>query len=296
MKLRTRYLLPVIVLCTGLAAIPSLATSAGSSTATVSGLESLMWSPMEVAITPGGTVTFKNTSTRIQHGIVWTKKPETPACSGVPIDKGEYNWQGSCKFEREGVYEYYCWVHGLSMSGKIFVNAAGTIPTTTTTSTSTSTTHNTSNTSSTSSTMTMSTTTTSTSPPPHSEGGEGGSRSTGGGPLDSLKGAAVSLRASQRGRRLHGSVQVAVRGSTLTVEVFAASAQIARARRLQERVGKLVRSALAAGRTSFSVALDAKAAHALRRRHHLRVSVRLALTAPSGARVTRTLSAVLHSR
>jgi plastocyanin len=300
MKLRNRYLLPAIVLCTGLAAIPSLATSAGSSTATVSGLESLMWSPMEVAITPGGTVTFKNASTRVAHGIVWTSKPETPACSGVPIDKGEFNWQGSCKFEKEGVYEYYCYVHGLSMSGKVFVNAAGTTTTTTTSSSttqSTSTRSSTSSRSTTSSTMMMSTTTaTSTSPSPHSEGGEGGSRSSSG-PLDSLKGGAVSLPASQRGPRLHGSVEVAVKGSTLTVEVFAASAKIAkRARRAQERVGKLVRSALAAGRTSFSIALNAKAVHALRRRRHLRVSVRLALIAPGGARATRTLSVVLHSR
>lgn len=280
MRLRMRFVLPVIVLCTGLAAIPSLASSAGSSTATISGLESLMWSPMEVAITPGGKVTFENASTHVEHGIVWKSGPETPVCSGVPVNHGEYNWQGYCTFEKEGVYEFYCYIHGIHMSGKVFVNATGTIPTTTTTTTT--------STYDSSTTMTMSTTSTLTTstPLPYEESGK-----SPGGKTDSLKGGAVLLATSQHGAHVKGSVKVAVSDSTLTVEVFA---RLGSAKHRQLRVGKLVRSSLARGRAPFSVALNAKATHALHRGQRLPVNVHLSLTAPGGQRSTRTLPVVLH--
>jgi plastocyanin len=278
-----RYVLPVIVLCAVLAAIPSLASSTGSSTATISGLESKMWSPMEVAITPGGTVTFENTSTVVPHGVVWKAgNPETPSCSGVPIDKGETNWQGTCTFTKEGTYGFYCYTHGMAMSGKVFVNASGTIPTTTTTTTTTS---SKTTSSGTSTTMSMSMTSTSTS---------SSSSYGGGGAADSLRGSSVRLPASQHGAHVKGSVAIARSGSGLVVEVLTSTATLAKAHRHETRVGLLKRSHLPAGRTSFSVALNAKAARALRHRHRLAVKVRMALTAPAGAKVTRTLGVVLH--
>lgn len=292
MRSRMRYVLPVIVLCAVLAAIPSLASSTGSSTATVSGTESKMWSPMEVAITPGGTVTFQNTSNTVPHGVVWKSgNPETPSCSGVPIDKGETNWQGTCTFTKEGTYAFYCYVHGMSMSGKVFVNASGTIPTTTTTTTSSSKTTS----SGTSTTMTMSMTSTSTTSSPSSGEGEGGGKHNSGAPADSLLGSSVRLASSQHGAQVKGSVAIARNGSSLTIEVLTATATLAKAHRHETRVGLLKRSHLPAGRTSFSVALSAKAARALRHRHRLAVTVRIALTAPGAAKVTRTLYVVLHA-
>jgi plastocyanin len=293
MRSRTRLVLPVIVLCAVLAAIPSLASSTGTSTATISGLESRMWSPMEVAITPGGTVTFQNTSTKVEHGVVWKAgNPETPACSGVPIDKGETNWQGTCTFSKEGTYAFYCYVHGTAMSGKVFVNASGTIPTTTTT---TTTTTSSSKTTGTSTTMTMSMSSTSASST--TSGGEGGEeRGEGGSPADSLLGSSVHLPKSQRGAHVQGSVEVAKGGSGLVVEVLTSAATLAKAHEHQARVGLLKRSGLSAGRASFSVALDAKAVHALHRKHRLAVSVRITLSAPGGAKARRTLRVVLHAR
>lgn len=94
MSLRKRYLPVVALLGAGLAVIPAMATSTPSSTATVSGIETDMWSPMEVAITPGGTVTFQNASSSVPHGVVWKDGPETPACTGVPINEGATNWRG----------------------------------------------------------------------------------------------------------------------------------------------------------------------------------------------------------
>jgi plastocyanin len=290
MRSRMRFVLPVIVLCAVLAAIPSLASSTGSSTATISGLESKMWSPMEVAITPGGTVTFRNASTKEEHGVVWKAgNPETPSCSGVPINKGETNWEGTCTFTKEGTYGFYCFVHGMGMSGKVFVNASGTIPTTTTTTT-------TSSSKTTSSTMTMTMTSTSVSSTTLGGGEGGGEHGQGGGQADSLFGSSVHLPASQRGAHVKGSVEVARSGSSLLVEVLATTAALAKAHKHQTRVGLLKRSGLSTGKASFSVALSAKAAHALHRKRRLTVSVRMTLTPPEGAKATRTLGVVLHAQ
>ncbi len=282
MSLRKRYLPVVALLGAGLAVIPAMATSAPSSTATVSGIETDMWSPMEVAITPGGTVTFQNTSSSVPHGVVWKSGPEIPACTGVPINEGATDWQGSCTFSKEGTYDYYCYIHGMKMAGSIYVNAAGTVPAPTTPSTTTP---------STTPTTTMGTMPMGTSPPTGAgPAGEGGSV----GPLDSLSGSSVRLSSRQRGERIRGSVGVAQGGSKLTVEVLAATAQLAEARRSQTRVGRLVRASLPVGRASFSVALDARARRALHQRRRLTVSVRLALIAPGGMVSTRATPVVLR--
>jgi plastocyanin len=89
---------------------------------TVSGLESRMWSPMEVTVAAGGAVTFQDTSTSVPHGVVWEgSDPNTPSCSGVPVDRGETNWRGSCSFTKAGTFRYYCYVHGMAMSGTVNV-------------------------------------------------------------------------------------------------------------------------------------------------------------------------------
>jgi plastocyanin len=293
MRMRKRYLPLVALLGASVAVLPAIASSAGpSSTATVSGLESLMWSPMEVTVTPGGTVTFEDASTSVPHGIVWTHVPATPSCTGVPIDEGKTDWQGTCTFAQEGVYEYDCYVHGAYMSGKVYVSQAGTMPTSSSTAPGSSST----------STMTMSAPGASTVP---------GATQTGATkpptPADSLSASTLRLASSQRGPRVQGSVQVAQSGSRLTVEVFTAAAQLAdvarlghpaqraRARRSPARIGRFARSSLPAGRAFFSVTLDQRAARALRKNRHLAVSVRLMLTTPAGTVVTRAVPVILHA-
>jgi plastocyanin len=327
MRLRKLYLPLVALLGAFVAVIPSIASSAGPSTATVSGLESIMWSPMEVAITPGGTITFEDTSSRVPHGVVWTNVPETPVCSGVPIDEGRTDWKGKCTFNREGTYEYYCYVHGMTMSGKIFVNAAGTIPTTTeTTTTGTVTTSTmpttTVTTPATTPTTTMPTTTTpttpgttsstsntTTQPGPPSAGssaypgagsGPGGSSTMGGSspggqaPRDSLAGGSLRLAGVQR-NDVQGSVQIAQAGSHLEIDLLAASTAVAAgARPAVVPVGRLVRSEVPAGRFSFKLALSKRARLALQRRGRLPVTVKLVLTPPAGTRLTRALTLTVH--
>jgi plastocyanin len=327
MRLRRRYLPFMALLGASVAVIPAIASSAGPSTATVNGTESLMWSPMEVAITPGGTVTFEDGSSRVPHGVVWANVPETPGCSGVPIDEGRTNWTGKCTFNREGTYEYYCYVHGLKMSGKIFVNAAGTIPTTTETTPTGTTTTGTTTTSSTP--TTTATTPTTTTPPtttpmtipiapgttsntpnvtPSQTGtpsagtstysgaaGSGVSSAMGGAspggraPKDSLTGGSLQLASSQRGN-VHGSVEVAQAGSRLEINLLASSATVASSSHSATlAVGRLIKADIPAGRFSFRISLSKRARLALARRGRLVLTVKIALTPPGGTRLTRAL-------
>lgn len=326
MRLRIRHASWVLIVGAALAVIPAVASSAGSDEATISGLSSDMWSPMEVAITPGGTVTFQDT-TSIPHGVVWTNVPETPKCMGVPIDEGRANWTGSCSLSQEGVYEYYCYVHGVMMSGKIFVNAAGTTTTTTTTTTKTSTTKTTSTTSTTTKTSSSSTTSstsssstqTSTSPSSTSTSstqttnvpltstsqttsvsatgaGTGSQDKAGKGQAahDSLDGGSLKLVKSQRGTSVRGSVEVAQGGSRLEVELFARGASIAGSHASRVLVGRLVQSKLSVGRFAFKVALDGRARRSLARHRRLQLSVKVLLAPSHGKSQARTLSVTLR--
>jgi plastocyanin len=125
-RTRKRYLLLAVVFVAAFQVVPAMAESSP----TVSGTESLMWVPREVTVTPGGSVIFQDTSTSVPHGVVWeTGDPSTPACSGVPVNKGETNWKGSCTFAKAGIYKYFCFVHGPAMSGVVNVRSAEPAPT-----------------------------------------------------------------------------------------------------------------------------------------------------------------------
>jgi plastocyanin len=124
-RTRKRYLLLAGVVGAALGAVPAIAETSP----TVSGTESLKWVPPEVTVAPGGTVNFQNTSASVPHGVVWEAgNPSTPACSGVPVNRGETNWKGSCTFTNAGTYRYYCYVHGRAMSGSVNVGST-TLPT-----------------------------------------------------------------------------------------------------------------------------------------------------------------------
>jgi plastocyanin len=140
--------LPLIALLCGvsIALLPSLASSATTASVEAinegSGLygETHRWSPAQVAVTTnGGKVTFANNSAAVPHGIIWKSGPGTPTCEEgagkVPVGVGHsgYSWSGACTFTQEGTYSYYCSVHGLAMSGTVYVNGAGALPPTATT-------------------------------------------------------------------------------------------------------------------------------------------------------------------
>ncbi len=265
-----RHFLLASVLGAGVVALPAIASS--ETTPTVSAVEKgpyYAWSPSEVTVSPSGQVTFANATAGVPHGIVWLSSTK-PSCAGsVPDGEGgkatssSASWSGACTFSQAGTYDFRCSVH-LEMTGTVTVNANGTTTTTTTTPTTT-------------------TTTTPTTPEPPS-----GSPLAGG----------PSLRASQRGSSVHGSIAIsqAGAGDRLEIDVFAKSASLAKAKHpARVRVGWLVRSSVLAGRLSFSVKLDAKARRALKRHGRLALTVKIMLTPTSGEPFSVTRAVVEHA-
>jgi plastocyanin len=213
------------------------------------------WSPAQVTVSVGAAVTFRNSS-EVLHGVEWRSaiKPSceegpgkvpvgtTPAASGT-------NWSGACTFSQPGTYTFYCTVHRAEMTGTITVNAESPTPTTTTAPT----------------TNSAPTTTTPTTP------GTSSSPLIGG----------PSLRSTQRGGTVRGSLEVsqAGAGSRLEVDLFADSASLATAKHpTRVRVGRLVRNSLSAGKVPFAVGLTPRARGALKRHHRLKLTVMITLT------------------
>ena len=286
MRLRKRYLPFVALLGAAAALIPSMASSANTPmTATVSGTEAITWSPMEVAIAPGGTVTFEDPSKTVAHGVVWKSGPETPVCSGVPINEGRKHWKGTCTFTREGTYRYYCFVHGEMMSGVVAV--ANTAPTPTNTTSTTPTQPGTS--------MPGMTMTGGEAPP--SQGGGAGTTggSSGAGTKDTLGSGVLSLALRQRGS-VRGSLVVAQASSRLVIELIAPADEIGHSRQAHGTLlaGRLLEAHLPAGHVQFRVPLTVAARSALARLGRLSLTVRIRLTPPAGAAITRTLHVALR--
>jgi len=229
------------------------------------------WLPSTATVGAGGVVTLSNPTT-VNHGVRWVGGPTTPTCSsGVPVGTTEAasgaKWSGMCTFAQPGTYTFYCTVHGPEMTGTITVNPNGTTTTTT---------------------MTTPTTTTTTTTPTTPAEPPSGSPLVGG----------PSLRSSQHGSSVRGSVQISKAGvgSRLEVDLLVKSASLAKVKRsMQVRVGRLVRSSLYAGSVSFVVPLTARGKAALRRQRRLALTVQIVLTPLSGAPVTVTKSVVLHA-
>jgi plastocyanin len=271
-----RYLFLAAVLGGMVVVVPAIASS--ESSPTVSGLESIMWSPAAASVEAGGTVTFQNTSAVVPHGVVWeTGDPETPACNGVPLNEGKTEWKGSCTFAKPGVYKYYCYVHGMEMSGTIDVGSSGTTTTAPTTTT----------------TPGGATPTSPTVPP-----GEPNSEQSPGSPLAGSAANAIGLARAQHGKSVSGSVQIsrAGVGARLRVDLLTSAASLGKGRHsAQIRVGRLLRSSLKAGKLSFLVPLDAKARAALHHNRRLALTVKITLTPEHGATVKVTRSIVVHA-
>jgi plastocyanin len=138
MRTRKRYPLLLTSLALAVAGLPAVASSAGPSIVATntpgSGLyseEHHAWTPPQVSVGTGGTVTLSNSS-EVPHGIEWRSalKPTceegagkvpvgtTPAASGT-------KWTGTCTFSQAGTYTFYCTVHGPEMTGTITVRNPG---------------------------------------------------------------------------------------------------------------------------------------------------------------------------
>jgi plastocyanin len=312
MRLRKRYLPLAALLGAAVAVLPTIASSAVTATVNAESNTATCnyncWSPAQVTVTSGDMVAFKNSSGVI-HGVVWeSSNPATPTCTNVPVNSSSTSFNGTCTFSQAGTYNFYCYVHGTSMSGTITANANGTTTTTTTGTTTTTTTPTT--TSTTTTTPPPTTTTTTTPPPPQStstatqSSTTPSSSTTATTPVEPPPGSPLlrspSLRSTQRGTSVKGSLNVsqAGGGGRLEVDLFAKSASLARTRRSGSgsvRVGRLVRASVSVGRVSFSVSLTARGKRALTRHRHLALTVKITLTPVRGTPVSVTRNVVLRA-
>jgi plastocyanin len=262
-RLRGRYMPLAAIVGAFVALLPAVASSETSPTidAVNGSLYTHSWSPAQVSVGAGGTVSIRN-PTAVLHGVEWVGSLKPECTSGVPVgttpSSSGTQWSGTCTFAQPGTYTFYCTVHGPEMTGTVTVSAAGTTTTTVTTPTTTG------------------------SPGP----GEPGSGSPFlGGP---------SLASSQRGGVVRGSLAIsgAGAGDRLEVDVFAKGASVGRGRhRERVRVGRLVRGSVSSGEVGLFVRLDAAARHALKRHRRLALVVRITLTPRYGnpTSVTRTV-------
>jgi plastocyanin len=277
--MRRRYIPLAAVLGAAAAVLPTVASS--ETTPAINALnepggvyseEHHRWSPAQATVAVGGTVTFSN-STEIPHGVHWIGPPATPVCEegagkvpvGTEPKASGTKWSGACTFSQPGTYTFYCTVHGPEMTGTVTVLPSGTT---------------------TPSTTTPTTTSTSTTPTTPTET-----------PAESPLLGSPSLRSSQRGGVVKGSLEISKVGvgDRLEIDLFAKQASLAKShRQARVRVGRLVRGSVPAGKLSFAVKLDAKARKALAHRRRLALSVRITLTPTYGESLTVTRAVVVR--
>ncbi len=271
MRMRRRYLPAAALLGLAVSVLPAVAGS--ETTPSISAYNEPgiygqhSWMPSTATVSSGGVVKFVNPYSTTYHGLKFTggSAGATPSCTGIPAaaseETGAINWHGECTFSTPGTYTFICTVHPTEMKGTITVNPNGTTTTTTTTTTATP--------------------TTPVEPQP-------------GSPLL----GSPSLRSSQRGGSVKGSLDISTAGAgdRMEIDVFANRASLAKAGHARRvRVGRLVRGSVSAGKLSFAVKLNAKARSALKRHRRLALAVKITLTPVHGEPLTVPRSVVEHA-
>ena len=211
------------------------------------------WKPASVTSISGGAVAFRNPGNLVPHGIHWTGGPETPSCSGIPVDDFGTSWSGSCTFSQAGTYTFVCTVHPEEMKGTITVAGGETAP----------------------------------APGPGPEAPPAAPEA----PLvEAPLVEALRLPKNQHGAVVRGAIAVspAAAGGRLVVELEAKRASLGQQTAGKVRVGKLNRRLASSGQVRFGVALKALAQRALRQRGRLPLTLEATATPLSGSAMTIT--------
>ena len=120
--MRARWLILVAVLGFGVAVVPAL----GANQSVQAG-PGVQYSPNEIAVKPGETVTFSNAGGF--HSVVFDNAtPFNGGTSDKNDDPSSSAWTATATFPAEGRFTFHCGYHGVSMTGTVNVNAAGTVP------------------------------------------------------------------------------------------------------------------------------------------------------------------------
>jgi plastocyanin len=215
-----------------------------------------------LTIAPGQTVTFSYPVGKSTHNVVFTGPK--PTCSGLPpFPYPPQLWKdATCTFDQPGTYAFVCGAHP-EMTGTIVVAAPAPSPTATPTETA--------------------------DPDPVAPGATPAPTATPEPATESTpkqqQPATLSLKLAgrQKGTRVRGSLNVAQ--APARVEVTLRSGKT--------KAGSWTRTSAAAGRVSFSVALNARTRKALRAKRHLKLTVSVALTPRGGKTLTTTGTATV---
>jgi len=248
-----------------------------------------------VTIAKGGTVTFGYPAGRTRHNADFTGGPMPASCTQTAGTQGgtppplptvptAAGWSGTCTFDTPGTYAFHCDMHPAVMHGTIVVVDPNAPPPTTR---------------SPGTTSVPSPTTTTTGGGAMSPGDTAPTGTTGttsAGRASPLR-VGLSIAHVQRGTVVRGVAIAAAAGTRIDVTAAASNRALAIRRprhARQVRVGARRVRATAAGRTSFSLTLDATARGALRRRHSLVIALRVVVTAPGARAVVRTATVVVR--
>ena len=289
--MRRLHLLAAGLLGAAVAAVPGLA--AGSSPPNNASFTAVdyAWQAAgggnKVVIAQGGTVSFAYPSGSSAHNADFASGAAPSVCmqtsgtSGgavppLPHQPTPPAWAGTCTFNTAGTYTFHCDAHP-GMTGTIVVEAPGG----TTGTTGTTTTGTTVTTGPTSPEPTVPITTGTTPAPPTTGGAAAASN--------------IFLAHAQHGRTVNGSLYVTMHGAggQLRVALFARGRSLGGRQHGPVRVADLVRYLRTAGSLRFSVRLSATAWRALQRRHHLKLTVKIAIQPPRGAVLSRQLTVLL---
>jgi plastocyanin len=282
LRLKTREL--VVAAACGIAVgVPALAYGRADPVVTInaSGADpNYAWDQPDVTIAAGDTVKFSNhqTATSAFHNVTFDAKPttctQTSGTGAGTVSQGPMpsivrkNWDGECRFDTPGTYNFVCSAHA-NMTGTIHVVAAPA-PTPTATA------------------PPGAYPTPAPTPDPGPTGGPQQTQTT-------LAGA-VAVAKSQKGTRVRGSVDVKLAGSRLEVSVWVPRKAVSASKSTKLiRIGRSTQTSTPAGKVNFAVGTDAKAKSALRRHRRLSVTVSVALTPPGGHKLTHSVKSTLRA-
>jgi plastocyanin len=256
----------------GVAVLPSALADNQSVTAGGSsyGYATNRFAPMSVAVKPGETVTWSNAGGT--HNVEFDDASLN--CTMPPAPAQPAGWGGgtgkvSCKFPNSGTFTYHCHLHGpMGMTGTVYVNSSGTVPTSTTPPPTTGTTPTNTN-------PYVPPPTTPTSPP-------------GGGPTVPQGSPTVSALqvGSHRHGNVSGQVEIGQGGSRFEADLLkgAGSTTASTAKGTSKNVlGQAVKASVPAGTLQFQVALNRRGRKLVSRKGHVKLILKVTVTPPGGA-------------
>jgi plastocyanin len=264
----------ILVLAALAVAIPALASAKPRAPGAIVAADYAFTNPAgdgsSVTIAAGETVSFSYPAGANFHNVVFGGSGPTACTPPLPEFPAEPGWQGVCRFNAPGTYEFVCGAHDF-MTGTVVVTGDATpMPTTTATASPSSTpVASTTPPPMPSATATPTATPVPTEPPATTNPAPFI-------PAPSVPAAsALKVAATQKGRSVKGSLKIAQASSRLKVDVLRGKSRLASSTKTVKQ-----------GTATFALKLKRQA-------KTVKLTVKIAVTPPSGAIFTATTTVTL---